>query len=565
VDDEPEFLEMSATLLERASDDIEVLTAEGGEQAVDVLDGGHVDCVVSDYDMPGMDGLDLLREVRERYPTVPFILLTARGSEGVASEAISAGVDDYLQKGGGDEQYQLLANRVRNLVRQAHAEASYRAIFENAAVALTVRDTETGELVDANERYCELLGYEKEELLSLTFEELSVPEEGYTRERAIEHIHAANEDAVETFEWLDRTKEGDHIWVEVSLRLAEIEGSQRVLASVRDINERKRQAQDLQETREYYETIGANLPKAAVVIYDTELTYEFADGGVFDEIDLDAGDLEGGAFDDVHGDSYVENNREHYRAALEGDDRVFEFSFEDLDFRAHAVPVTDDDGAIIAGMVVARDVTEERARQRRLEQVAALLSHDLRNPLTVAIGAVETAIGDGDVDHLADARDALDRMDDIIENAVAMTGLGGGPEPPDPVDVGTIAWDAWRTVATDEATLDVDDIGRVRADESGLRRLLENLFDNAVTHGDADVVRVERIDGGFAIADDGRGVPSREADEVFEVGFTTEDAGTGLGLAIVEAVADAHGWSTSLEASSDGGARFVVTEVGRAD
>jgi signal transduction histidine kinase len=111
----------------------------------------------------------------------------------------------------------------------------------------------------------------------------------------------------------------------------------------------------------------------------------------------------------------------------------------------------------------------------------------------------------------------------------------------------------------------VDDVGRVRADESGLRRLLENLFDNAVTHGDADVVRVEGIDGGFAIADDGRGVPSREADEVFEVGFTTEDAGTGLGLAIVEAVADAHGWSTSLEASSDGGARFVVTEVGRAD
>ncbi len=67
--------------------------------------------------MPGIDGLEFLQAVRERYPDLPFILFTGEGSETVASDAIAAGVTDYLQKGSGTEQYELLANRIRNAVR----------------------------------------------------------------------------------------------------------------------------------------------------------------------------------------------------------------------------------------------------------------------------------------------------------------------------------------------------------------------------------------------------------------------------------------------------------------
>jgi PAS domain S-box-containing protein len=561
VDDEPDFLEMSATLLERTGDGLEVVTAEGGEEALEMLSDQPVDCIVSDYDMPGMDGLELLREVRQRYPGTPFILLTARGSEAVASEAISAGVDDYLQKGGGDEQYQLLANRVRNLVRQSRAETSYREIFENATVGLTVRDTETGELIDANQRYCDLLGYEKSELLELDFEDIAVVEEGYTSEEALEHIRAATEDDVETFEWLDRTKEGERLWVEVNLRLARIEGEQRVLASVRDITERKTHEQDLEETREYYETIAGSLPKASVAIYDADLTYEFVDGGVFDDLDLAPADLEGGRLEEVHRDSYVADHREDYEAAIDGETSVFEFEYEDRVFQGHTLPVVDDDDEVIAGMVVSRDVTDERERQRRLEQVASVLSHDLRNPLSVASGSVQLAIEDDTTEPLSSARTALERMDDIIDDALAMTGIADSTEAVDPTDLEAAAERAWETVETGAAELVVDDVGTVKADADGLRRLLENTFDNAVTHGDADVITVEATADGFAVADDGTGIPPDEHDEVLEMGYSTEPEGTGLGLAIVEAVADAHGWSVSVEESDDGGARVVVGGV----
>jgi PAS domain S-box-containing protein len=116
VDDEPEVLELTATFLRRADDRLAVETATSAPAGLDRLAGEEIDCVVSDYDMPEMDGLAFLEAVRERHGDVPFVLFTGKGSEQVASDAISAGVTDYLQKSTGTEQYEILANRVRNVV-----------------------------------------------------------------------------------------------------------------------------------------------------------------------------------------------------------------------------------------------------------------------------------------------------------------------------------------------------------------------------------------------------------------------------------------------------------------
>jgi CheY-like chemotaxis protein len=122
VDDERHVVETAATALERVGEGFVVHTETSGDAALSRLDAECVDCVVSDYRMPGMDGLELLEAVREAYPDIPFVLSTGRGSEDVASEAISAGVTDYLQKGGGLDQYTVLANRIENAVAQRRAE-----------------------------------------------------------------------------------------------------------------------------------------------------------------------------------------------------------------------------------------------------------------------------------------------------------------------------------------------------------------------------------------------------------------------------------------------------------
>ncbi|QGN07104.1 response regulator [Halorhabdus sp. CBA1104] len=121
VDDEEDLVALTASYLERADEAIETITVTDPSQVLDRLDTSSADCVVSDYDMPGMDGIELLDTVRASYPDLPFILFTGKGSEEVASEAIASGVTDYLQKDTGSEQYELLANRARNAVEQYRA------------------------------------------------------------------------------------------------------------------------------------------------------------------------------------------------------------------------------------------------------------------------------------------------------------------------------------------------------------------------------------------------------------------------------------------------------------
>lgn len=136
VDDEPDVLDLVATILEGERGRFAVETATTTSEALERLDD-TVDCIVSDYEMPGRDGLELLGTVREKYPEIPFILYTARGSESIASEAISAGVTDYLEKAGGTEQYTVLANRIENAVEQYRAKRRAETLDR---IRSTVRD-----------------------------------------------------------------------------------------------------------------------------------------------------------------------------------------------------------------------------------------------------------------------------------------------------------------------------------------------------------------------------------------------------------------------------------------
>ncbi|WP_136687766.1 response regulator [Halorhabdus amylolytica] len=121
VDDDPDLVALTATNLRRVEDSLDITTVTDPQRALEEVSTSAVDCVVSDYEMPGMDGLDLLEAVREDHPDLPFILFTGKGSEEVASEAIARGVTDYLQKGTGENRYDLLANRVTNAVEKYRA------------------------------------------------------------------------------------------------------------------------------------------------------------------------------------------------------------------------------------------------------------------------------------------------------------------------------------------------------------------------------------------------------------------------------------------------------------
>jgi len=207
---------------------------------------------------------------------------------------------------------------------------------------------------------------------------------------------------------------------------------------------------------------------------------------------------------------------------------------------------------------------ELERQNERLEQFASMVSHDLRNPLNVAQGRVDYLQGEDDNEHLAATGRALDRMEGLIEDVLALARQGQPIAEREHVTLSAVAEDAWAVVESDTATLTIDSDGTFIADATRLQQLLENLFRNAIEHGGTDVeISVGTInDGsGFFIADNGAGIPVQDRKKVLESGYSTASEGTGLGLSIVSEIVAAHDWQIDVTSSETGGARFEIAGV----
>jgi len=149
VEDDPDFAAITADFRERESERIEVETATDPAQG--------------------------LERVRERDPHLPFVLFTGRGSEEVASEALSADATNYLQKKVGTDQYAILANRIENAVDQRRsvtdrrrAERRFEAIFQDPNLLVGLLDTD-GTLVDCNDTALSFVDVDRETLRGQPF------------------------------------------------------------------------------------------------------------------------------------------------------------------------------------------------------------------------------------------------------------------------------------------------------------------------------------------------------------------------------------------------------------
>lgn len=124
VDDEKDLLELSRIFLEQSSE-FHVDTHVSAQDALASPGISEYDAIVSDYQMPGMDGIAFLKEIRRRFGKIPFILFTGKGREEVVIDAINNGVDFYIQKGGAPvAQFAELAHKIRQAILRQNAEQS---------------------------------------------------------------------------------------------------------------------------------------------------------------------------------------------------------------------------------------------------------------------------------------------------------------------------------------------------------------------------------------------------------------------------------------------------------
>jgi len=290
VDDEPDLGELTATYLERARDDLDVETETSVGAALDRLDDEAIDCVVSDYDMPGMDGLTFLDAVRDDYPDLPFVLFTGKGSEEIAADAISAGVTDYLQKESGTGQYSVLANRINNAVEQyrakraiEHTRKRFDKLVQNSTdvISIVSADARFEYLSPSAER---ILGYEPEEMVGENIFDYAHPED---RSEAAESFFEAVEDHDQRPVVQFRFKHPDGSWPVIESRgrnLLDDPHIEGFVVNSRDITERKRHEEELQRHNEQLAEI------ASVISHDLRNPLNVAEGSV--ELARETGDAE---------------------------------------------------------------------------------------------------------------------------------------------------------------------------------------------------------------------------------------------------------------------------------
>ncbi|WP_280585871.1 PAS domain S-box protein [Halorubrum sp. Boch-26] len=392
----------------------------------------------------------------------------------------------------------------------------------------------------------------------------------------------------ETIE-LDLPARADAI-IDISLQRLVIDGEfDGVIGISRDVTEKRRRQRELERTSARLEALYEDSPDM-VDIHDESGEIVDANSVIASQLGYDREEIVGMNVWEIDDELDREDGMDLWQSLEVGETRRLETTFRRADgttfpveVQVRRVDVRGDDRYL----ATSRDISERKAYERRLErenerldEFASMVSHDLRNPLTVLSGYLRLARETGNESYFERCETAVDEMDRLIDDVLSLARQGDAVDSVGPVPLDGLATryatDTFGSTESDggvEAGGSEDGSGEsvevavetesdVLADPGRLKRLLQNLFRNAAEHGGNRVV-VGDLSDGFYVEDNGPGIPEDRRDEVFESGHTTSESGTGFGLAIVERIAEAHGWEVTVTEGEDGGARFEFTGVGR--
>ena len=251
VDDEPVFLDLCKIYLERGGE-ISLTCSTSPYEALELLKETRFDVIVSDYQMPDLDGIGFLKQLNERNCTIPFILFTVRGRDEVLLEAISHGATFYLQKGGDPKsQFGELIHTIKEAAKRRQAEeilkeseSRYHTMFESTGTAMIIIEEDTTVSL-ANSEFLRLTGYSREDIDSRKSWTEFVAREDLERLLAQHRLRRERrEDALRQYEFRLVTKTGQvrNIFVTVEI----IPETQRSIASLIDITSLRKAEEELE-------------------------------------------------------------------------------------------------------------------------------------------------------------------------------------------------------------------------------------------------------------------------------------------------------------------------------
>ncbi len=369
VDDDPTCSDAAA--LERADVPIETVSATSASDGLERLVETEIDCIVSEYELSDTDGLAFLRSVRADHDDVPFILYTDAGSEAVASEAISAGVSEYVRKG--TDGNATLTDRIVEAVATTRArlerQRQLRAI-ETAQEGIGILDND-GRFVYVNRAYADLYGYEPDEIIGEGWERLYPEDDVATvREEVIPRVMTEGEWHGET---TGLRADGSTFVEAHSLSTT---GNGDLICTVQDISDRKERERDL----ERYETIVEALGDPVYTV-DANGRYAYVNDAYADLTGYEKDEIVGQPVSFLLDEPSVERASDSVRSLLAEADahqQTYETTVtakdgERIQCEANVslLPLEDGQYRGVAGVV--RDITDRKKRERELEEYETII------------------------------------------------------------------------------------------------------------------------------------------------------------------------------------------------
>jgi PAS domain S-box-containing protein len=269
VDDDPVFLKVAKQCLE-IEGRFQVDTALSVEKAEEKMKKEMYDAVVSDYVMPGKDGIDFLKELRDAGNNIPFMMFTGKGKEEIAIRALNLGADGYFSKIGSPETvYGELAHSICQIVESKKAkealrtnESYLRAILDSMFTGLMVIDEKTHKIFDANFHALETIAAPREDVIGKICHKFICPaEEG----------KCPITDLGQTVDRSERVllrADGQRIPILKTVTTIIRRGRKYLIESFVDITERKKAEEVLQKSEENFKTL---MEEAPIGICNTDL------------------------------------------------------------------------------------------------------------------------------------------------------------------------------------------------------------------------------------------------------------------------------------------------------
>ena len=575
VDDEPALLEIGKLFLEQEGEFC-VTTAGSASEALDNLRHTEYDAIVSDFQMPSMNGIEFLKQLRSQNDCTPFIIFTGRGREEVVIEALNCGADSYLQKGGDPRpQFAELAHRITQAVKRREAEkalteneARMRSLFAAMNDIILVMNSE-GQYLEIPSTNPELLGQPVQELLGKTLHEVLPQDNADFFLRNIKVVLSTRKNVKIEY---SRMNGGKEIWFDAEISP---HSEDTVMIVARDITRYRQARNALAESETNFRELVELLPQPLFEV-DEKMKITFVNEKAYT--------LFGYTLDDVRKGLYIPEvvapeDRNRIAGEIEGVARGAKpgrSEFTGLKKDGTTLPMMVVPSVIIRknrfvgmrGILI--DLTDVKTTEKSLQNANEKLNllteitrHDVLNDLTVLRAYIELArqsVPEGrDKENLEKSGHIADKIMERIEFTRDYEEVG--IHSPVWLDTGEII----RRVVKDFPNAGIRfDIGTgdfwIYADPL-FEKVIMNLIDNAVRHG-KNVSRVsftvQESGTGLVIIceDNGAGISAADKPFLFTKGFGKN---TGLGLFLIQEILSITGITVTEDSKPGAGARFKVT------